>query len=108
MKIANAFSLNMLNDLFCSVDVTILDKEEVVEMLVGSPPQSYVGHQSTAAVMSHELGVDIPCNRDTLELLIGNELVVCQYRGPRLPEGATKLPDGAEMIWLHLKVRAQW
>jgi hypothetical protein len=30
---------------------------------------------------------------------IGEGVLVAQYRGPRLPEGATELPEGATIEW---------
>ena len=100
--IANAFSLNMLNlevgitDLqICpaSPDVIRQDIEEAGGFT------SIVGHADTAAVFSGLLGLDVPCNRATFQLEEGVTLFVGQYKGPRLPEGATSLPEGASVEW---------
>ena len=100
--IANAFSLNMLD-----LDVGITNLQvcptspefirEEVEAAGGFT--SIVGHADTAAVFSSLLGLDVPCNRATFQLEEGHTLFVGQYKGPRLPEGATSLPEGATVEW---------
>jgi len=44
--------------------------------------------------------------RPTIEIEPGDRMIVFQYRGPRLPEGATQLPKGAEIVpyLLHFEV----
>ena len=100
--IANAFSLNMLD-----LDVGVTDLQvcptcqefvrEEVEAAGGFT--SIVGHADTAAVFSGILGLDVPMNRATFQLEEGVTLFVGQYKGPRLPEGATSLPEGATVEW---------
>jgi hypothetical protein len=60
---------------------------------------SAVGHASTAAIFSALLGREVPCNRETVALERGDIALIGQYRGPRLEEGATALPEGAEIEW---------
>ena len=101
--IANAFSLNMLD--LEEVGVTNLQVcqtspefiREEIEAAGGFT--SIVGHADTAAVFSDFLGLDVPCNRTTFHLEEGVTLFVGQYKGPRLPEGATSLPEGAAVEW---------
>lgn len=50
---------------------------------------SGVGHADTAAVFSSELGLPVECNRMSVTLQPGDRVLVGQYTGPRLPEGAT-------------------
>ena len=89
--IANAFSLNMLD---LGVGATDLQVCRVPpEYIRGEIEEaggfaSIVGHADTAAVFSSLLGLDIPCNRATFQLEEDHILFVCQYKGPRLPEGA--------------------
>lgn len=100
--IANAFSLNMLD---LGVGVTDLQVcptspefiREEIEAAGGFT--SIVGHADTAAVFSSLLGLDVPMNRATFQLGEGVTLFVGQYKGPRLPEGATTLPEGAKVEW---------
>ena len=100
--ISNAFSLNMLDlevgitDLqICPASPDVIRQE--VEEEGGFT--SVVGHADTAAVFSSLLGLDVPCNRATFQLEEGVTLFVGQYKGPRLPEGATTLPEGAKVEW---------
>ena len=100
--IANAFSLNMLD---LEVGITNLQVcptspefiREEVEAAGGFT--SVVGHADTAAIFSSLLGLNVPCNRATFRMEEGTTLFVGQYKGPRLPEGATSLPEGAAVEW---------
>jgi hypothetical protein len=65
---------------------------------------SAVGHADTAAVLSHTLGVPVPVSRVSVTLEAGKEAVVAQFVGPRLPEGATALPEGATIKWFLVRV----
>ena len=60
--------------------------------------ESVVGHED----MANLLGV--PFNRTTLRLVKNDVLYVAQYSGPRLPEGATELPEGASFKYYKVKV----
>ena len=60
---------------------------------------SAVGHADTAAVFAAVLGRPVAVNRATIKLAPGQCLLVGQYIGPRLPEGATTLPEGATIEW---------
>ena len=100
--IANAFSLNMLD---LEVGVTNLQicpaSPDVIRQEIEEEGgfTSVVGHADTAAIFSSLLGLDVPCNRATFHLEEGDALFVGQYKGPRLPEGATSLPEGARVEW---------
>jgi hypothetical protein len=62
--------------------------------------ESAVGHTDTAAVFANELGLPILPNRVSVKLTDpGTRALVGQYVGPRLAEGATRLPDGATIEW---------
>lgn len=60
---------------------------------------SCVGHEDVAAVISEQLGIEVPVNRVSIKLKSGDIILVAQYVGPRLPEGTTQLPEGAELVW---------
>lgn len=103
MKLINAFSLNMLASLTGSArfeEITLAK----AQMLLAEGFESSVGHADTAAVYSDVLGIEVPTVRSTVSLKKGDNLVIGQYRGPRLPEGAHKLPEGATIQWVHLTV----
>jgi len=61
--------------------------------------RSIVGHADTARVFSAMLERDIAPNRESVKLKPHQILLVGQYVGPRLPEGATELPEGASIFW---------
>lgn len=90
--LSNAFSLQMQGEFFA----------ETSPILIGDVPKDFisiVGHTDIAVVLSTLLDVDVPVNRVSVSLQPGDVLFVGQYCGPRLPEGATKLPQGAKISW---------
>ncbi len=109
MKLLNAFSLNMLASV---IDGAIyfdqIDVETARTLLIRSGKiESYVGHKSTADIFSTVLNLPIKCNRQNVTL--GNDeyveqLIIGQYIGDRLPEGATELPEGATIKWFYVEV----
>ena len=103
MFILNAFSLNMIVG---DADVSIREVSRTMAASLAAHCPSAVGHADTAAVFSNVLGVTVPCNRATVALKDGDLALVGQYSGPRLPEGATSLPEGAAIKWLVVRVKA--
>lgn len=108
----NSFSLNMLEDLTSTIHTRELTADEArtwlrifAEEAGADRFQSAVGHADTAALFSSVLGLPVPCNRVTVSLKAGDNVVVGQYKGPRLPEGATELPEGAEIRWVAVEIR---
>jgi hypothetical protein len=99
MLICNAFSANMLSSFPATVHIAEISLEEAKAKLAGGV-NSAVGHADTAAVFSTVLGVEVPANRVTVALSKGDRILVGQYCGPRLQEGATTLPAGATIKWL--------
>lgn len=91
--IANAFSLQMLTAFPAQVKVQEVSTHTLADFKE-SGAISCVGHADTAAV----LGVD--CNRYSVRLQKGDQLLVAQLQGGRLPEGCTKLPDGFTFKYL--------
>lgn len=104
MKILNAFSLNMLLAFPADISVREISLNEAKACLINGA-DSAVGHADTAAVFSTVLGINVPANRVTVTLSKGETVLVGQYVGPRLPEGATTLPEGATIKWLLVEVR---
>jgi len=102
LYVANAFSINMLpQKSVCIVEFHKLTTEEALRIVSERPFRSYIGHADLANIASQLLGVQLEVNRETLTLQEGDRLLVVQYRGPRLPEGATRLPEGAQIeFWL--------
>lgn len=98
--LCNSFSLNMIPEGEIVVKINPIGKQDIPADVI-----SAVGHQDTASLLSHELGFPVPMNRITLSLVEGDVLYVAQYNGPRLPEGTTELPEGANFSFM--KIMAQ-
>jgi len=105
MLLLNAFSLNMLD---LSVAHTFkcdpISVSEVSVLLRAGVLESAVGHATTATVLSSILESSVPCNRVSVKLSSGDSCVVAQFVGPRLPEGATTLPEGARIEFVLVTV----
>jgi len=99
--LSNAFSLNMLDlqpgdvQEFTCEAISLAKAEQLVRTAV-----SVIGHASTAAVVGDQLGLPVETNRVNVKLSPGDELIVAQYKGPRLEEGVTELPQGAEITYI--------
>lgn len=104
MIITNAFSLNMLASLNATVAVAEVTPYYVAEQLRADKVESAVGHSDTAALFGTVLGLVIPANRANVTLVAGDVIFVGQYSGPRLPEGATTLPEGATIRWCMVSI----
>ena len=109
--ILNAFSLSMLQDSLWMdgrLAVRRLADDEARKLLEVCAEAKYrivsgVGHADTARVFSGILGTEVPMNRVSVTFDGGDLLLVGQYSGPRLPEGATELPDGATIKWFTIQ-----
>lgn len=103
MILANALSLNMLASLAGGnlryTEIPLAGAKQLAAQCT-----SAVGHPDTAKVFSSVLGQEVACNRATVSLQRGDTLLVGQYTGPRLPEGATTLPEGAKITWVRVDV----
>lgn len=121
---SNAFSLNMLSeDTFARTTIEVFDFDRLHEDCHGDnnstcefchdcTPIAYaksflkhnhiscIGHEDTVNILSALLGTTVPFNRQTVMLVPGDELLVAQYVGPRLPEGTKVLPEGARIKFL--------
>ena len=99
--VTNSFSINMLDRknqhihfIPCSLESAMahLDSENVV---------SAIGHPDTARIVSSILGIDLPASRINVKMGNNDMVLVAQYAGPRLPEGAKELPEGATIeFWI--------
>lgn len=101
MYLLNAFSLNMLAG---NADIHVREVSLDTARNLAKVCTSAVGHADTAAVFADVLGTDVPCKRVSVTLGEGDVALVGQYSGPRLPEGATSLPEGATIKWMIVDV----
>lgn len=105
--IANAFSLQMLScEQSHDLHTWQMTKRQVGAFFAETEVVSAIGHQDLAAVVSEELGINVPCNRINVRLEKGDTLIVAQLLGGRLPEGTTRLPEGFQIAFLGVEVRS--
>jgi hypothetical protein len=98
--LANALSLSMLPSCIVTLRAYPITPERASRMLLEAEEwSSCVGHEDTARIYSQILAVDVPARRVSVQLDAWDMVVVGQYSGPRLPEGATRLPEGARIDW---------
>ena len=91
--LVNAFSLSMLPlEAMNFIRVKKINPNEVP-----ADVESAIGHVDTAKVVSSMLGFEVKPNRVSIKMSESDVLYVAQYTGPRLPEGATTLPEGASL-----------
>ena len=103
MYICNAFSIQMLPPEGGQVTFTPISPAFAGEML-SNGAQSAIGHADTAAVVSDTLGMEVPSNRAFVALKPGDEIIVAQLTGGRLPEGSITLPEGFEIAFFHVTI----
>lgn len=99
MKLLNAFSLNMIAEFPSAVKFEEISID-AARSWAAEGIDSAVGHADTARVFSSALGTEVQANRANVTLKRGDVVLVGQYIGPRLPEGATTLPEGARIVWI--------
>ncbi len=108
LYIGNAFSLSMLDreqqaGEYARKPIPCADPKKLVDQCIsfGTPIISVMGHSYTIPIFEKELGgIKLALNRINLKLTSINErLLVGQYIGERLPEGATELPEGSIIEW---------
>lgn len=109
LYLTNSFSINMLKEEE-TLTFSKVSAEEVVQLILDNEIENCIGHADTDNIVRGELErhhhrykVKIPRGeRKTITPDFETDLmVVAQYTGPRLPEGCTELPEGAEItFWL--------
>lgn len=117
--LSSTFTLNMLEDLNCKLESEICTWEEIKDIVNdlnnhGDGKTAIIddtqfingfGHESTADLVRNLQGIDIITNRISLSVPKESLIYVIQYIGERLPEGATELPEGAELVPIRVYVR---
>lgn len=101
--ITNAFSLGMVKAP-ATVYIREADNEEVKENLPDL--ESYIGHESTAKIISDLLGEKVEANRAQVSLANGDSCYIFQLT-QRLPEGKILTAEEIEKLpykWLKVSV----
>ena len=101
--LVNAFSVNMLNGDNHAVDFCPITGTEAHSFLCEGF-KSFIGHESTASLLSHQLGLDVEYNRQSYRFMPNDTVVLAQYTGPRLPDFAVQLPEGAAIRWWQIRI----
>ena len=101
LYVSNAFSLSMLTNSSDTLFVRTLEPKAARMFLDAPGVRSVVGHADLARLATAQVGVEIAYDpkRPSIQLRRGDRLLVAQYSGTRLPEGATSLPEGARIEW---------
>jgi len=93
----NSFSINMFQNELQDVVVRFkkLSTDEVKEIIkmFDNNFTSVIGHEDWAGIVSSDLGIEVPVNKQTYTFETDDTLVVCQRRGNRLGNGVTQLTD---------------
>jgi len=106
VTVTNAVSLNMLPPEVHSGGIifrrlSISEAQRLVRE--ADTVVSAIGHADTARLVGQQLGVELPPDRRSVQL--GDEYtLIAQYIGPRLPEGATELPQGARIEYFLVRL----
>lgn len=96
--ICNAFSANMIDETKGSLVLfNPIPVEQAAIIAKSEEWESSLGHEDIVNVVNAQLGTSFTMNRRTDVLETGDVILLAQYKGPRLPEGATALPEGARI-----------
>lgn len=106
LYISNAFSLSMLANVFARLETYPVNPAFAVQQAQnqGLAVKSCVGHSDIAQIISKDCEYPVTVNRESIKLQRQDHLLVAQYSGPRLPEGATSLPEGAAITYIMVHV----
>ena len=97
--LANAFSLQMIQDDESLVWVKNVSQAWTKELISKWEWISVIGHEDTASIVSSMLGVHVPANRETTTIGQNDMVIIAQVIGGRLPEGCKTLPDNFRIVW---------
>jgi hypothetical protein len=103
MYVSNAFSLSMVPETV-TLRVETIDPYEALVLATQASARGWLvsalGHADIAMIVSEALQQPLGVNRISVFMSEPwDRLLVAQYTGPRLPEGATELPEGARITW---------
>lgn len=102
IAVGNVLTAGLLKKQACvlkSQPISWEEFDEYREMVEMGEAINFMGHPSTAALVGME------ANRVSLQADYGSTLIVVQYDGPRLNEGATELPEGASLVPMKWEIK---
>ncbi len=115
--VTNAFSLNMLESGSYRIRARTIGPEEAGAMVRagGHDGMDAFGHEDIARLAALLMGLPDRADawaerakaRPTVTARPGDIILVAQYRGPRLPAGATRLPEGATIEFWVVVIEAE-
>lgn len=101
----NSFSAAMLMENLQEGPVYVrfeIVTNEDARFMLSAGFESRVGHASTAMIIESMIDMPVPVRREGCMLRPGDTAHIAQYTGPRLPEGAMSLPEGATLTWIRV------
>jgi hypothetical protein len=103
-----SYLLNAIPGAIVSPSGVTLEFTPVHPAWVPADVVSAIGHDTTAVLVSKILGREVRMNRiSTPVMKAGDVNYVALYQGPRLPEGATELPEGASIKLYRMQARPE-
>lgn len=103
--LTNAFSIQMLpKEAITDASFRPIDTDTVKRILAENSFISAIGHADTAKVVGTMLGMDVQPNRISVSVKPGDEIIVAQLTGGRLPEGATEIPEGMNIEFWRVRI----
>lgn len=99
--LCNGFSIAMLRDPNCKINVTPLSEEEFINCVYHGDFTSVIGHESLAGYLTKITAKKIPYNRKNIQLNYEDEILICYMTG-RLPEHPTAVEYRGRMNFAHL------
>ena len=109
LYLADAFSINMLPDEYCTYEFRPLSISRAASILYALHDEvvNIIGNPNTAAVVESVLRakvgeLELPEPQQlTVKLVPADEVLVAQHTGPQPLDGTAQLPEGAQLrFWL--------
>lgn len=94
--VTNAFSLQMLREPDCLVNITEIDYDAFKALSYDA--YSAIGHHDIAGVL------ELKYNRESIKINEDDVVLVAQLFGGRLPENCTELPENVELRFFCIRL----
>lgn len=104
MYLLNAVPGSLVPSEGVMLSIAPVEADIVGETVKTGACKSAIGHADTAAIISGLVGAEVPMARISVPVLKDGDVhFLALYQGPRLPEGATELPEGATLSFFLLR-----